>query len=385
MNQKLITTIAYYLAFIVLGLTIAAEGPTLPQLAAHTSSALNQISLIFFYGSFGYLIGSFAGGRAYDRLPAHRVLAGVLIILVIGTALVPIATSLTALLAIILILGFAKGALDVGCNALLLWVHDDKVGPYMNGLHAFFGLGSFVAPLVVALVLRTTNDINWIYWSFALVTIPIAFFVFMLPAPTPRAVPTQHQDAPLPIVPVLIMVVCFAFYVGGEAGYGAWLYTYATTLKLGNTITAAYLSSAFWGAFTIGRLLGIWVSTRLRPRLILYIDLIGCLASLGLVLLFKESAPALWIGSIGLGLCMASVFPTFLTLAEERMHVSGAMTSWFLMGASLGGMSWPWLIGQAFIPFGATAMMWLIFAALAANLIALRIFISYKPSPVRQL
>jgi FHS family Na+ dependent glucose MFS transporter 1 len=385
MNQKLIVTIAYYLSFIILGSVIAAEGPSLPQLAAHTSSALNQISLIFFYGSFGYFIGSFAGGRAYDRLPAHRVLSSVLVVLAICAALVPVVTSLTALIVIVLILGFAKGALDVGCNALLLWVHDDKVGPYMNGLHAFFGLGSFVAPLVVAQVLKATGDIHWVFWLFALIAVPIAFFVWILPAPRPRAVPEEHQHAPMPTIPVTIMVACFALYVAGEAGYGAWLYTYATTLKLGDTITAAYLTSAFWGAFTLGRLLGIWISTRLKPRLILYIDLIGCLISLILILLFKDSAPLLWIGSIGLGLCMASVFPTFLTLAEERMHVSGAMTGWFLVGASVGGMIMPWLIGQAFVAIDPAAMMWLILGALALNLIALQIFISYKASAAQPL
>lgn len=385
MNQKFVVTIAYYLSFIVLGSVIAAEGPSLPQLAAHTSSALNQISLIFFYGSFGYFVGSFAGGRAYDRLPAHRVLFGMLIVLAICAALVPVVTSLTALIIVVLILGVAKGGLDVGCNALLLWVHDDKVGPYMNGLHAFFGLGSFIAPLVVAQVLKATGDIHWVFWSFALVTVPIAFIVLALPAPTPRAVPQEHQHTPMPIIPVIIMVACFALYVSGEAGYGAWLYTYATTLKLGDTVTAAYLTSAFWGSFTLGRLLGIWISTRLRPRLILYFDLIGCLVSLGLILLFKDSAPLLWIGSIGLGLCMASVFPTFLTLAEERMHVSGAMTGWFLVGASVGGMIMPWLIGQAFVGIGATAMMWLILGALTLNLLALQIFISHKPSTARPL
>src|SRR6266498_3317691 len=64
MNQKHITTAAYYLAFILLGLTIAAEGPTLLKLAEHTSSALDQISFIFFFGSLGYLLGSYIGGAS---------------------------------------------------------------------------------------------------------------------------------------------------------------------------------------------------------------------------------------------------------------------------------------------------------------------------------
>src|SRR6185503_3740999 len=97
MSQKHITTAAYYLAFILLGLTIAAEGPTLLKLAEHTSSALDQISSIFLFGSFGYLVGSYIGGRIYDRVPGHRFMAGVLIFLGIMVAMVPLATSRWAL------------------------------------------------------------------------------------------------------------------------------------------------------------------------------------------------------------------------------------------------------------------------------------------------
>ena len=187
-----------------------------------------------------------------------------------------------------LILGLAKGALDVGCNTLLLWVHNDTVGPFMNGLHAFFGVGSFIAPLIVAQVIAVTNDINWVYWFFAIASFPIAIWIWNLPSPVARVVPARHENAPFPIIPVIIMVLCFVLYVGGEAGYGAWIYTYAFTLKFGTEVTAAYLTSAFWGSFTLGRLLGIWVSMRARSITILAIDFAGCLVSLALILFFNR-------------------------------------------------------------------------------------------------
>src|SRR5512134_3369074 len=108
MNQKHITTTAYYLAFILLGLTIAAEGPTLLKLAEHTSSALDQISSLFLFGSLGYLLGSYIGGRLYDRIPGHRFMAGVLICLGIMIALVPLASSRWLLFSVALILGLFK-------------------------------------------------------------------------------------------------------------------------------------------------------------------------------------------------------------------------------------------------------------------------------------
>ena len=380
-QQKLITTSAYYLAFILLGLTISAEGPTLLKLSEHTSSTLGQISSIFLFGSFGYLVGSYISGRIYDRVPGHQFMAGILVLLGIVTALVPVVTSLNVLLIIILILGLAKGALDVGCNTLLLWVHNETVGPFMNGLHAFFGVGAFVAPLIVANVMKATNDIYWVYWSFAIAALPIAVFIWNLPSPPARATPEEHKATPLPVLPVAVMVLCFLLYVGAEAGYGNWIYTYAFKRNLGTEITANYLTSAFWGFFTVGRLLGILISTRAKPLTILTMDFTGCLASVGLILLFQESATVLWIGSILLGVSLASIFPTFLTLAEERMHVTGSMTGWFLVGGGLGGMLMPWLIGQAFVRAGPGAMIMIVLVSIALNVVALITFTKVAGKP----
>jgi FHS family Na+ dependent glucose MFS transporter 1 len=381
-KQKYIITAAYYLAFILLGLTISAEGPTLLKLSEHTSSTLGQISSIFLVGSFGYLTGSYISGRIYDRVAGHQFMAGILIMLGIMTALVPVATSLPMLLVIILILGLAKGGLDVGCNTLLLWIHNETVGPFMNGLHAFFGVGAFVAPLIVASVLKSTNDIYWVYWSFAIATLPIVIFIWNLPSPPARATPEEHKDTPLPVLPVAMMVLCFLLYVGAEAGYGNWIYTYAFKRNLATEITANYLTSAFWGFFTVGRLLGILTSTRAKPLTILIMDLTGCLVSIGLILLFQDSAAILWIGSILLGISLASIFPTFLTLAEERMHVTGAMTGWFLVGGGLGGMILPWLIGQAFTQIGPGAMIMIVFASIALNVVALAGFTKAAIKPI---
>lgn len=384
MKQTYIITAAYYLAFILLGLTVAADGPTLLKLAEHTSSTIDQISLLFFFGPLGYLIGSYAGGRIYDRVPGHRFMAGVLVFLGLSIAFVPIVSSREMLFAVVLILGLAKGALDVGCNTLLLWVHNETVGPFMNGLHAFFGVGSFISPLIVAQVIGLTGDIYWVFWFFSIAAFPIALWIFSLPSPAARSVPAHHENAPFPVLPVMIMVLCFVLYVGGEAGYGAWIYTYAFTLKFGTEVTAAYLTAAFWGSFTLGRLLGIWVSTRARPLTILIIDFVGCVLSLALVLAFKESSTWLWVGTVLFGVSQASIFPTFLTLAEERMHITGTITGWFLVGAGLGGMILPWMIGQAFVRAGATAMMILVFVNILINIGMLFAFtrVSARPDPI---
>jgi FHS family Na+ dependent glucose MFS transporter 1 len=373
---KLTLTAAYYLSFIMLGLLVAIEGPALPSLAENTSSTLDQISLIFIFGSFGYLLGSFFSGRAYDRLPGHRFMAGTLLMIALCASLIPSAEQLWQLLLILFVFGGAKGALDVGGNTLIMWTHGEKSGPYLNGLHFFFGLGASIAPLILAGFLASTGGIQWTFWLLAILCLPLSIWLWRLPEPPPQTEEGNHGNAPFPVIPVLLIVLAFLLYVGAEVGFGNWIYTYALTLELGTALTSAYLTSAFWGTFTVGRLLGVWVSTRARAATILLVDLLGCFASLGLILLWQDSSLALWTGTIGLGLFMASVFPTTLMLAGERMRVTGAMTGWFLAGASVGGMSLPWGIGQAFVGIGARAMPVLVLVTLILNLLVILLFIS---------
>jgi FHS family Na+ dependent glucose MFS transporter 1 len=257
---------------------------------------------------------------------------------------------------------------------LLLWTHGDKAGPFLNGLHFFFGIGSFTAPLLLAKVLLATGSINWMYWFFAITCIPIAIWLWFLAEPLHQMHSDEKKNAPLPITPVLFCVLLFLLYVGLELGFGNWVYTYALTLNLGTTITAAYLTSAFWGSFTVGRLLGVWVSTRTRSQTILIMDLLGCAISTIVIMVWKDSILAMWIGTIGLGISMASIFPTIFMFAGERMQITGTITGWFLVGSGAGSMFLPWLIGQIFARTGPKTMTTVLLVDIAGIMLVLLLF-----------
>jgi FHS family Na+ dependent glucose MFS transporter 1 len=379
--QPYIATAAYYLSFIILGLTTAANGPSLPKLAEHTSSSLERISLIFVFNSFGYLVGSFFSGRAYDRFSSHKLMALTLTCIGIAAALIPIAGTLPILLFAMFLSGLGSGTLDVGCNTLLIWTHGEKAGPFLNGLHFFFGVGSLFAPLLLAAALLKTNDIHWMFWTFTILSLPIAIWFWFLEEPKHVISKEERRNSAFPILPVTLVLILFILYVGIEIGFGNWIYTYALTLHLETEITAAYLTSAFWGSFTFGRLLAVWISTRLRPVTILFMDLAGCAISTIIIMLWKDSNTALWIGTFGLGLSMASMFPTFLLLAGERMQITGTITGWFLVGSGAGSMLLPWFIGQVFAFTGAKAMTIVLLVDIVSTVLVLSIFIFRQRAP----
>ncbi|MGD1994746.1 MAG: MFS transporter [Anaerolineae bacterium] len=376
----LLKTAGYYAAFIILGLASAAIGPTLPALAAQTGSKLGEISFLFTTHALGYLIGSFQGGRVYDRLSGHHVMGLGLLLIAVALAMAPVVPLLWLLTLVIGLLGLAQGLVDVGGNTLLVWVHRDRVGPFMNGLHFFYGLGGFVSPMIVAWMISISDDITWAYWILALLALPPAVWLIRLPSPSTRA-PAPSESAN-PVSPWLVPLIAlfFTLYVGAETSLGGWIYTYAVSLGLGNATTAAYLTSGFWGAFTAGRLLSIPLAARLRPRSLLILDFGGAIASLGVLLLWPTSTLAAWVGTLGVGAFIASVFPTMISMAERRMVITGRVTGWFFVGASIGGMSLPWLIGQLFESIGPRVTMSVILIDL---LVAAGILVALALVPAR--
>ena len=360
LSLKARQTIGYFAALTAIGFYIASLGPTLPDLARHTSSALAEISVLFSARSFGYLVGSMGGGKLYDKLPGHRLLALLMLMTGAMMALAPVISLLWLLAIVLFILGIGEGGIDVGSNILLIWVHGRNVSPYMNGLHFFFGLGAFLSPIIIAQTVLFSGEIKVGYWLLALYALPVAMWFLRTPAPVP---PDQTKDKNIQDINVFLVAMIslfFFLYVGAEASFGGWIFTYTIEMDIIAQAGAAYLIAAFWGALTLGRLIGIPIASRFRPRTIILSDLIGCLVSVTILILWPESMVLVWIGTIGMGLFLASLFPTMLVLAERRMRLTGGITRWFFVGTGLGGMFLPWLIGQLFVPVGPQVMLWLI-------------------------
>ena len=380
-------TMGYFAAFAILGVVLASLGPTLPGLAAQTDSAIDEISFLFVARSFGTLLGALLAGRLFDRLPGHPILIATLLVMALMLYLVPLLPWLGLLAFVLMLLGLGEGALDVGTNTLLVWIHGAKVGPFMNGLHFFFGAGAFLSPLIVAEALRRTGDITSAYWALALLVLPVVLWFLRLPSPPDRSVGREEGDRGQDPWLVALIGLFLAVYVGAEVSFGGWVFSYVVALELAGEATAAYLTSGFWGAFTLGRLLSIPVAARWRPRTVLVVDLAGALISVSILLLWPHSLIAAWIGTLGTGVTLAAIFPTTLSLAERRMAINGRVTSWFFVGASLGAMTIPWLVGQLFAAAGARMTMVAILAdlLLAAAVCALLLWWSGRRLPVSQL
>ncbi len=360
-SRRISQTICYYLALLALGLTTGAVGPALPHLAEQTHSPIKDISFLFISLALGYLLGSLAGGRLIDRIKGHPVIIMGLVVMAATIALVPFTPDLRLLIVLAFMIGLSQSFVDIGGNLMVVWVYGQDVGPFMNGLHLSFGIGTLIAPLIIAASLELGGSITWGFIIIALLSLPATVGLIKLPnPPSPVDQRSQNEEQSLKnrVIPLIVFIMLFYFfYIGFEGGYGAWLYTYAFESGLATQVTAAYLTSVFWMAFTFGRLLGIPIARRFSPATIIFSGLIISLISLVVMSIFTTSTAILWCGTFGYGLGVSTLFPTLLTLSSQYMPLSGKTTSLFFASASAGGMFFPWLVGQLIGTYSLQIMM----------------------------
>lgn len=355
----------YFMVFIALGLSTGSVGPSLANLAVHTGVALAAISIVFTARSLGYMIGSLISGRAYDRIKGHPIIVMACALLASMFIATPLITQLWPLVAAMFVLSLAEGAIDVGGNTLVVWTIPGNVTPFMNALHFFFGVGAFISPIIIAQSITLTGDVNWAFWAIGLLTLPMLVWHLRVPSPAhPTSAIAGVESRPAMRWPlVLLIAVYFFLYVGMEIAYGGWIASYAVAIGYGDAAAAAVLTSAFWGALTVGRLLSIPIGSRFKPSTILWADLILCGGFVVLMLFGHGATWVLWAGTIGIGVGMATMFPTMISYAETRMKITGKVTSIFLTGSSIGGMTLPLFTGLLFESAGPQIMLWVVLVA----------------------
>lgn len=369
---------AYGVSFISLGLALAGLGPMLPSLAENLGVSIGKISFVLTVSNLGYLIGSAGGGRLYDRFKGHRLMALALVLMAVSAVFAPLMKNFYLLLLVFLIFGFGNGLVDIGGNVNLLWVFQARVGPYMNALHFFFGVGAFLAPIVINKVMTLSGGaITWPFWILALLFLPGLLGLSILPSPTDPEKKEEKSEVQKPDPKLIVlMMALFFLYIAVEAGYGNWVFTYITKLEIANDTVASYINSAYWGALTLGRLIAVPLSRKIKPGTMLVGNYVFTILFLVVLMIWPVSPTALWIGSAGLGLALASVFPTLLALAETRMKVTGAVTGLFFLGSGSGGILFPTLLGQVFEYVGSYQLILALFGFACAGLVVLALMLA---------
>ena len=365
---SLIRSFGYFAIMGLFGLLISSLGPVLPDLSNQVSVPLDVLSLIFTARAFGFLFGSLLGGKLLDNYKGHPLFAIFFLLLSLMTIMLPFCTTFWLLVGIVFCQGISLGFVVVGASMFIIWEHPQNTGPWLNTQSFINGMGGFLSPLVISLSILIFGSYSYSFWLYALLACVLSTFFFFNESPLIRK--TKKIDTvekkPAPGL-VYLVALTFLLYVGAEVSFNGWIFTIATSAYSIPAANARLLNSIFWGSMAVGRLVGVWVSKKMRADRILIISFIGSVFSVMAVLIFSHSNGFLWAGTIGMGLFMALIFPSMMMFAEKQIYLSGKNTGIFFSATSIGGMLLPWISGQFFTRFSPHAVKGVILTSLVGG------------------
>ncbi|XP_039394517.1 major facilitator superfamily domain-containing protein 4A [Mauremys reevesii] len=159
--------------------------------------------------------------------------------------------------------------------------------------------------------------------------------------------------------------------------YSGFVYSYAVEEPLSVVHkVAGYLPSLFWGFITLGRLISIPVSYRMKPATMVSINVVGVLVTFLLLLIFSYSVVFLFVGTACLGLFLSSTFPSMLAYTEDILQYKGCATTVLVTGAAIGEMVLQLLVGSIIHDQGSYSFLvcGMIFGGLAFTFYAFLLF-----------
>ncbi|XP_025998771.1 sodium-dependent glucose transporter 1 [Astatotilapia calliptera] len=377
-------TLALCASCLGLGMCISVLGPTLEDLAANVNQDIGNISYIFVGRSAGYAGGSLLGGILFDCMNPHLLLGLSMLLTASGMCAIPYCKQALLLTVFMSSIGISMGVIDTGGNVLILDTWGEQSGPHLQALHFSFAAGAFVSPIIAKLVFGTdwkgteaiaptkstpstepqvTKTVNtqgvshstlnstWAYIVIGAFVFLMSFLFFILYSrcSVSRAKPRSASGKPLVakyhVALTALLFLFFFAYVGAEVAYGSFIFTFAKEYIHMAEAKAAGLNSLFWGSFAACRGLAIFFAACMYPGNMILLSLLGTAISSLLLCFFNKKEEVLWVCTAIYGASMAAIFPSGISWVEQYTTVTGRTAAVFVVGAALGEMVLPALIG----------------------------------------
>lgn len=338
------------LAFVSLGLPDGLLGVAWPSIADHFDRPLGRLALLQLAATAGFFISSTNAGRLMARLGVGRLLIFSNILVALALTGFSFSSSWLLLLPSMLILGTGGGAVDAGLNA---YSAERFSKEQVTLLHAFYGLGAMIGPVIMRQVLA--GGYRWqrgYYVTLALVLSLIILFIFTRrrwtrPSRVTESPETESRSVaespPRRLRAILLSgVLMFMIYTGLEVTAGSWGFTWLSEGRGIPPETAAFWISLYWGALTAGRLFFGFLGGRWRARGIIAWMMASVLIGSGLFLQPWSAALNL-ISMPIIGFACAPIFPL---LVSYTPRITGPRAAADIIGKQVAAAS----VGSALIP-----------------------------------
>ncbi|KAK0489430.1 MFS general substrate transporter [Armillaria novae-zelandiae] len=345
-------------SFFLGGWNDATTGPLIPVIQETYHINFTTVSLLFVFSCSGFVLGSGANVYLNERYGLGKIMFIGSLFPAIAYAMespqppFPVMVMAYALTSFGMSLQMAQG------NGLVGSLKEHKMTK-LNLLHAAYGVGAFISPLVAT---HFSSERHWSHHFIISTGIAISnsfTLALVFRFKTQEVLLAEAGQAPgesdaarprdanlyssiLNIKAVHFLAIFSLIYIGTEITLGGWIVTFIINEREGGK-SAGYISSGFFGGLTLGRLSLIWFSKKVGEHRVVFIYTLLAIV-LELTVWFVPSIIENGVAISFVGLLLGPMFPI---LVGHAAHILPAR----LLTESVGWITGIGASGSAVLPF----------------------------------
>lgn len=358
--------------FFVISFLTNIIGPLVPDIIQSFGLSLTMAAFLPFAFFVAYGVMSIPSGILIEMYGEKKVMVFAFLISSLGAFLFALNAHYIFYLVSLFFIGTGMAMLQVAINPLLRTIGGEKDFAFNSVLgQLFFGLASFLSPLVYSYVVINSSDsvqdsswitqllqkvtipnFEWIslYWIFAIISLLMVLVLLMVKFPMVERKEDEKAGALATHLMLLkqpmVLLYFFAIfcYVGTEQGIANWISQFLSVYHdIDPQTQGAKTISNFWGMMTLGTLLGLVLLKFLDSRKVLIVTSFASIVAL-FIGLFGNSSQAL-IAFPTIGFFIATMWSIIISLALNSVAEAHGSFSGILVTGIVGGAVIPFIVG----------------------------------------
>ncbi|QRW20642.1 major facilitator superfamily transporter [Rhizoctonia solani] len=248
----------------------ATTGPLLPAFQAHYGVNFTVVSMLFVSNCVGFLSAAVVNIRLTDQLGLGKIILFGAMLQVLAYSLLAPALPFPVMCVAYAINGFGVGFQDAQANGFIAGL-PKKSSEKMGLLHAVYGAGAFVSPLVATQFAQSTR----LRRQHEITGQPDPKLAYYAENAKISGNDNKYKEI-FSSRAVQLMSFFIWVYVGLEVTIGGWIVTFIIDERGGGP-SSGYISSGFFGGLMLGRVVLLWVNKKIGERRVIYVYCILCI------------------------------------------------------------------------------------------------------------
>jgi fucose permease len=304
------------IAHFAVALALNTSMPLLPILKSTLGLSVLETSVLPTLLTVSTAIANLLAGFLIAHIGQKRLLMGGFLLMIGGTILLALATSFMGIAIAFFVMGIGIGWLFTALTTMFsgLPAEMQNFGIY----HSLFGMGGFLAPIILNQTLRSGLSYRWLFAAYAAMLFLLFLTFFLNRSIENIRYPGASFRGMIAVLAgplVSVSLLAFAAYAAVEIGTSNLSGIMSVDFYGLNEISAGYILSGFWLAFSISRFFSEHLAKRFGG--LRFLALCGVM-SLGVVILWSVEAGA-WMYVLA-GLTFGPVFPVLQKWVNRQLE-----------------------------------------------------------------